>query len=116
MKPKWLPGLERFAHMAMGAGARLLYLDLLLCRRERITQWPPKTDKLPVGYVDLTIEDAMINRTTIYWELHFKDLVTYYPAERVADMMSDIRDYYIGATIIEPIRWAGVALLIWKFT
>ncbi len=115
-KPSWLPNLERAAHMAMGAGARLLYLDLLLWRRERITQWPPKTNKLPVAYLDLAIEDAFLICTTAYWYKHgmVDDLTEYYPAARVKDMMSDIRDYYIGATLIEPVRWLLVALAVWR--
>lgn len=103
--------LDQPAHFLMGFGARLLYLDLLLHRRE-MKQWPPANNRLPVGYVDLIMEDAYLYRTSIYWAgpNNIRDLTEYVASSRVKDMLKDMKWYMIGATCAEPFRWA---LVIW---
>lgn len=84
-KPDWLEPLEQAAHFAMGFGARLVFLDYLLWRREAVTQWPPGKP-----FVDLSGK-----------------LVT--QLDRVQDMITDIRYYYIGGTVADVFR-AGLVL------
>lgn len=87
-KPKWLEGLEQFAHGAMGFGCRLLYLDYVLWWRENVKQWPP-------GDV-ITVSGKR-----------------YCPEDRVWDKSNDERSYLIGAYVAEAVRWAGIAAIIW---
>jgi hypothetical protein len=86
--------LERVAHIAMGFGARLVYLDYLLFMREAVTQWPPANDQYPV----LVTESSG----------------NYYSAARVLDMLCDMGDYLIGAYIAEVFRWLTLGLAFWR--
>ena len=102
-KPSWLPGLERFAHMSMGFGARLIYIDIILWWREAKKQWPPETNKQPMLEIDMR---DITGENKKYW---------YVSSDRTIDMLSDMRDYHIGANIAELVRWPIIIWSIMKF-
>jgi hypothetical protein len=82
-KPPWLEPLEQTGHFFMGFGARLVFLDYLLWRREAVTQWPPG------------------------------DVVDgYAPLDRVQDMMTDMRWYFIGGTCADVVRAVVLAVYL----
>lgn len=89
--------LERWAHRAMGFGARLVYCDWLLYEREFVKQYPP-------GWPFVTTSDPKHpGRPTLVTQM-----------ERVDDMISDLSDYMVGAYCAELVRWASIAgLLVW---
>ncbi len=90
-KPDWLEPLEQSAHFAMGFGARLVFLDYLLWRREGVTQWPP-------GKPFVTDDPSRQYRPTRVTQL-----------DRVSDMVEDMRWYTIGGTVADVFR-AGLVL------
>ena len=102
----WKP-FEPHLHRAMGFGAELVNLGLLLDRRER-KQLPPENDAYPVKYLVLdqhgnvlaatmtretaeAVQDRITRQPT--------RLVEYWAKPRVMDTLDDTRDYAIGATI-----------------
>jgi len=91
-KPDWQEPLEQFAHFWMGFGARLVFLDYLLWRREAVTQWPPGDPFFVKGPPGST------------WPI----LVT--RLDRVRDMVTDMRWYTIGGTAADVCR---VGLAAW---
>lgn len=111
-KPAWLEPLEQTAHFWMGFGARMVYLDWLLWRREALKQWPPATDKLPL--LEVEFEERFVKA----WRVLPGELIgdeTYCPLSRAEDTLRDLGWMIVGATCAELVRWPIVGLLIWKF-
>lgn len=98
-QPNWLEPLEQTAHFWMGFWARLVYLDLLLWHREAVKQWPPRTDKQPIVYLNVMEPNH----------------VAYCSLVRAEDTMRDLFWMGVGATCAELVRWPVVGFLIWKF-
>lgn len=80
-------GWESAAHIAMGFGAELTNLRLLLNRRER-RQLPPENDRYPVQFIDLARPDE--NPKT--------ERVEYWARVRVLDTLDDSWEYRVGET------------------
>lgn len=102
----WKP-FEPHLHRAMGFGAELFNLGLLLDRRER-KQLPPENDAYPVKYIVLTGDGAVLaacftreNAEAVQDRITSQPtrLVEYWAKPRVMDTLDDTRDYAIGATI-----------------
>jgi hypothetical protein len=101
-KPSWLEPLEQTAHFFMGFGARLVFLDYLLWRREAVTQWPPGDT------VHLRLNDGPPPHYVGY-EGEGKP---YAPHDRVWDMMTDMRWYFIGGTCADVVRVVVLAVYL----
>ncbi len=99
-KPDWLEPLEQAAHFAMDFGARLVFLDYLLWRREAVTQWPPGD---PLWLYKEKFRGYVVVDT------NHLGAVGYFPQDRVKDMMTDMRWYTIGGTVADVFR-AGLVL------
>ena len=117
-KPAWLEPLEQTGHFFMGFGCRLLYLDYLLWRREK-KQLPPATEREPVLWAQQIVfgSGPFLGQDTGKWDASeqpaFPDDRQYWSANRVRDMMEDMRWYYIGATCAEVVRWGLIGLVVW---
>ncbi len=100
-KPSWLEPLEQAGHFFMGLGARIVFLDYLLWRREAVTQWPP-------GKPFEVVSGRGTNKVSV--------LVT--QMDRVEDMvLNDMRWYQIGGIAGDVIRLiAGVAFYLYMWS
>ena len=105
MSDRWEP-LEPWAHRAMGFGAMLLNLRLLLTRRE-FKQLPPENDRYPVLYVEKDIDDdkdepgewRVLPTWTGYEQWVFgRPPIEYWATPRVMDTLNDSREYDQGGT------------------
>lgn len=88
--------LESAAHIAMGFGAELLNLGLLLERRER-RQLPPENDEYPVVWVDPGSHATRAYRGSITPPA--KHMHEYWSKARIMDTLDDSREYLIGQTV-----------------
>jgi hypothetical protein len=113
-KPKWLEPLEQTAHFWMGFGARLVYLDWLLWRREAVKQWPPATDREPILDVRPTQRPDAFVAYTIAWE-RGRSTNLYCSLRRAEDTLRDLGWMIVGGTCAELVRWPVVGFLIWRF-
>jgi hypothetical protein len=95
-KPSWLEPLEQTGHFFMGFGARLVFLDYLLWRREAVTQWPPGKP------------------WSVAWVLGnpIKGWSDVTQLDRVQDMMTDMRWYFIGGTCADVVRAVVLAVYL----
>ncbi len=98
--------LESIAHIAMGLGAALVGLGLLLHRREW-RQLPPENDANPVLWIKL--RGAQHSWSVSHNPFGGGD--QYWSKARVMDTLRDLREYQIGATIAWPcVLGAGIAI------
>ena len=101
---------ESAAHVAMGLGAGLLNLGLLLDRRER-DQLPPENDANPVVVLRYpgNGQAPSILAGTRYPQRRGR--VVYWAQVRVMDTLDDLREYQIGQAIAWPcVLAAGIAI------
>lgn len=105
-KPKWLEPLEQVGHFWIGLGCSLIFADVLYWRRERVSQWPPANDRLPVVFVAFNggIPICTRNRERLSDE-------AYFASSRVIDMMTDMHAYIVGTTVGSVVKCVLVGLL-----
>lgn len=113
-KPKWLEPLEQTAHFWMGFGARLVYMDALLWRREAVKQWPPATDREPILDMRPTARKDVFEGYVRQWGQGYSR--PYCSLARAEDTMMDLFWMVIGATCAEIVRWPVIAYLIVRYT
>ena len=109
-KPDWLEPLEQTGHFFMGFGARLVFLDYLLWRREAVKQWPPGKPFM-IANLEAFHEQTRKAFKGEPVDRVVDEMVT--QLDRVEDMMTDMRWYTIGGTCADVVRAAGV--LFWAF-
>lgn len=107
-KTWWEEPLDQIGHFVIGFVARFLFADYYWWRREAVRQWPPGK---PVNVMHGREVEGWRKAWSPEYQVESEGVTwgeEYFPADRVKDMMTDMRWYVIGGQCADVVRAGSI--------